>query len=91
MQATRSGHRLDLRAQRRDNADSIREDIERYVDAPPELHGRDLEAVCRVVAETLRDRPDRQDVLDFQDRRSPESESFWRRKRSLAKSSTALR
>lgn len=91
MDSNRDGCSQDLRACRRSDEDSIREDIERYVDAPPELHAQDLESVCRVVAETLRNRSDVQEVLEFQDRRSPEVESFWKRKRSLAKTSTALR
>jgi hypothetical protein len=64
----------------RSSEDSIREDIERYVGAPPERHARDLETVCRMVSQTLQSRPDRAAVLAFQDPRSPEAERLWLRR-----------
>lgn len=91
MESNRGGLRPDLRIHARDNDDCVRDDIARYLDAPPELHAQDLEAVCRVVAETLRNRADVKEVLEFQDRRSPAVESFWKRWRSQTTTSTAFR
>ena len=62
---------------RRDDRAAIQEDIAPYRGTSVEQRSVILSALCRLAAEQIAARPDAAHVLDYIDRRSPESERLW--------------
>ncbi|MBI5502357.1 MAG: hypothetical protein HY907_19085 [Deltaproteobacteria bacterium] len=64
---------------RRSDVDALREDVASYAGTTVAERSAILGRLCRFAAEQTAARPDGRRILDFQERRSPESEALWRR------------
>ncbi|MBI5487922.1 MAG: hypothetical protein HY905_11365 [Deltaproteobacteria bacterium] len=74
-----SDDRLPPCLRRRSDVDSLREDVASYAGTTVAERSVILGRLCRFAAEQVAGRPDGWRILDFQERRSPESEALWRR------------
>ena len=68
---------LPLGLRRRNDRDAVREDIAPYLGTSVAQRSEILSALCRLAAEQISARPDGTRVLQYEDRRSPESERLW--------------
>ena len=65
--------------QRRSDREAVREDIAPYLGTSVEQRSEIVSSLCRLAAEQIAARPDGARVLQYEDRRSPESERLWLR------------
>ena len=74
-----SDDRLPFCLRRRSDVDALREDVAGYLGTTVAERSEILGRLCRFAAEQVAARPDGRRILEYQERRSTESEALWRR------------